>query len=527
MTKGASLMVEFARDLGRGISLESKTKYSDIDHTFNIFIPFPAFQNPFDYAGQFIDDPATQRAVWRYANEDAAFNPGTASDPNYVIDQGAWNWHRPFTDAATDLQLTGTLETGRTTHNITVGAFLSRTEVKQRDTHSSVLNEFADQPRLVDLAIEDAGPDGQFGTADDTVQPVTQDGLSSAASVYVNNEITSNKIAGYVGDEIVVNDALRIDLGARYEVRQAEVVAEGSAPVGANGEFGDALAVQGFQWGNNEFTRRSLRSTDFAASVGLNYALTDVLNLYAVGSRGYFFPELASIAPTVTPGTEIGDLDNEAFWQGEVGVKAGSPTFSGTAALYYTELNNRFSADPRQDPQTGVIRVVPARIGGSRTVGVELTGAVVPPFASDLRLSSMFTYQGHEYTDFTIGDSDFTGNWIRRQPRLMMQGQASYDRSRFDANLSAKYTGQRYADEANFQELDPYTIVSIGAGYTIGFDENQSLRVGVRVFNAFNSRGLTEGDPRLPPDATIEDLPFFNARPILPRRVTVKLTYNL
>lgn len=516
VTRGASLTFEFVQDLGSGYDLESRVQWTDMHHEFNIFIPFPAFQDPFEYANQFIDDPSTQEAVWRFANRPGeAFDPGSPGNPNFIIDQGAWNWDRPYNDFAADVQLSRVLDTGNTTHNVTVGGFFSRTEVKQRDTHSNVLNEFADQPRLIDLIIEDTDTGEQTR--------VTQNGLSNAAGVYVNNEMQSNKAAGYAGNEMIIGNDLRIDVGVRYELRQSTIVSEGTEEVGGDGEFGDALAVQNFVWGNNEFTRRSIRSTDFAASVGVNYALTDVFNIYGVGSRGYFFPELASLAPLVGPDTEIGDLDNEEFLQGEIGLRAGSSVFSGTAAFYYTELNNRFAADPRQDPATGAIEVVPEQIGGSRTMGVELTGVFSPPALDGLQLSGMLTLQDHEFTDF----DDFTGNWIQRQPQLMAQGEVSYEAAGFDADLGAKYTGKRFADEANFQELDPYTIINAGVGYTAAFADAQSLRFGVRAFNAFNSRGLTEGDPRLPAGVDPADQPFFNARPILPRRVTVSLTYQL
>ncbi|MES3629276.1 MAG: TonB-dependent receptor [Longimonas sp.] len=514
VTNGASVTFEFVQELGDGYDLESRVRWTDMQHQFNIFIPFPAFQDPFEYADQFITAP-TQQAVWRYANSTESFNPGTPGSPNFVIDQGAWNWDRPYTDFSTDVQLSRTFSSGNTTQNVTVGGFLSRTEVTQRDTHSSVLSEFADQPRLIDLFIEDTA------TGEET--RVTQNGLSNAASVYVNNEFASNKAAVYAGNEITVGDDLRIDIGARYELRQAEIVSEGSEAVGADGAFGDALAVQGFQWGNSQFTRRSVRSTDAAFSLGLNYALSDVFNLYGVGSRGYFFPELASLAPLVAPDAEIGDLDNEEFWQGEFGVKAGSPNVSGTLAFYYTELNNRFSADPRLNPNTGVVEIVPEQIGGSRTLGVELTGAIVPPFAEGFQINGMVTVQDHEFTDF----GDNTGNWIQRQPKFMTQGELVYDRAGFDASVSAKYTGKRFADEGNFQELEGYTIVNAGLGYTVGFADSQSLRFGLRAFNALNSRGLTEGDPRLPAGVDPSESPFFNARPILPRRITASLTYRL
>jgi outer membrane receptor protein involved in Fe transport len=542
LTRGGALQLELVRDLGAGFSLESDARYTSMYHEFNIFIPFPAFQLPGAYADRFgaatdaNGDPIlgpNQRARYTFTNGDGAFQPMTGGQQNYLVDQGAWNWVRPYTEFAADARVKSEIGTDAFDLNLTAGAYLSRTAVRQRDTHSSVLVEFADQPRLVDLAIENAGPDGTFGTADDTETAVTRNGLSSASNFFLNNEIASNRVGGYLGGEINLNDRFRVDAGLQVGLRQAEFVVEGTGPVGGDGAFGDALAVQNFTWGNGTFTRQQVRSSDVAASIGLNAALTDALNAYVVGSRAYYFPELASL----TTSTTIGDIDNEQFWQAEGGLKLGSSQLSGTLAFYFTQINNRFSAGQRQDPQTGNVVVVAQRIGGSRTLGTELTLAYAPDALDGLRLDGMFTYQGHEYTDFpspgedgelgTSDDDDFSGNQIRRQPVVMGQGGVSYEAGGFDVRLAAKYTGNRFADEANFQRLDAYTVVNGGLGYTFSFGDTESVRLGLNVFNLFNSRGLTEGDPRLPPGVDPTDQPFFNARPILPRRITAKVTYRL
>lgn len=524
--KGSNVMFEFYRDLGNGFSLENKSKYTNLDHTFNIFIPFGA-QTPQAFAGNYISDP-DQRVRYRYARgAEEAFGGEyyTDNDPgvsrgasDLLVDQGAWNWSRPYTDFSTQIEINKAAEIGNSTHNITFGAFLSRTDVEQTEIYSSTLVEFADQPRFLEADLIDVGPDGAAGTEDDVlVDNITRDGLSNASTNYVNNQITSNKIAGFLGDEMEFG-RLRVDAGARFEIRKAEWSVEGTEEIST----GDERAVQDFQWGNGEFERASLYSSDFAASLGFNYQVTETANLYAVGSRGYFFPEIASL----TTGDEVGDLENEKFYQGEFGVKLASPTLSGSLALYYANLQDRFAADQRTDAD-GVVRTIARRVGGSQTLGVEASGALLVPNVDGLRVNFMATYQAHEYTDFTEGDQDFSGNEIQRQPKLLGQLGLQYNAGGFDARVSGKYTGERFADPANFQTLDPYTIMNVDAGYRFSFADEQSMRIGVNVFNALNSRGLTEGNPRLASDVDPTDQPYFIARPILPRRVKVSLTYNL
>ncbi len=530
--RGTNVMFEFYRDLGSGFSLENKSKYTNIAHDFNIFIPVQP-TTPEGFASNYINDPNQQvRYTFARGQREAfgqEFYSANAGAPvtrdDLIMNQGAWNWSRPYTDFATQTEINKTAEIGSSTHNITFGAFLSRTDVEQTEIYSSTLVEFADQPRFLDAQVIDIGPDGEAGTSDDTlVDEITRDGLSNAATTYVNNQITSNKIAGFFGDEMEFGN-LRIDAGARFEIRKAEWSVEGTEAI----TTGDELAVQNFQWGNGEFERASLYSTDFAVSLGVNYQVADIANLYAVGSRGYFFPEIASL----TTGDPVGELDNEKFYQGEFGVKLASEIISGSLALYYANLQDRFAADQRTDAN-GVVRTVANRVGGSRTLGVEATSAVLIPGVDGLRLDFMATYQDHEYTDFTQpapdgGVLDFSGNEIQRQPNYFAQAGLQYNYSGFDYRMSSKYTGERFPSPGNFEEsiLDPYMIVNLNAGYTINFADDQTLRLGVNVFNLWNSRGLTEGDPRLQPGIDPANRPFFIARPILPRRVKVSLTYNL
>lgn len=555
--RGGNLMIEFYRDLGNGFTLENKSRYTSMDHVFNIFIPVGA-QTPQEFIANPGDDgafntgddnegprfginPATERLRLRYARgAEGGFGEtiyGYSATPEGVsrgaddllINQGAWNWSRPFTDIASQIEINKAAELGNSTHNITFGAFFSRTDVEQTEIYSSTLAEFADQPRFLEADVVTAGPDGNFGTEDDVVErEITRDGLSNASSNYVNNQITSNKLAGFFGDEIEFEN-LRVDVGFRYGVRKAEWAVEGTEAI----DTGDELAQQGIQWGNGEFTRTSLYSTDWAASLGLNYQVTETTNLYAVGSRGYFFPEIASL----TTGDPVGDLTNEKFYQGEFGVKLASQTISGSLALYYTNLQDRFAADQREDPATGQIRTVANRVGGSQTLGAELSGAVLIPTIEGLRVNYMATYQDHEYTDFTqpgedgtLGtgdDIELSGNEIRRQPNVLGQLGLQYSSTTFDGQVSAKYTGERFGNDINTQVLDPYTIVNLDAGYTVQFADEQTMRLGVNVFNLLNSRGLTEGNPRLAPGTDPSDQPYFIARPILPRRVKVSLTYSL
>ena len=514
-TQGPTLMIEIAKEMENGVRLEHKTRWTDQKSSAHLFLPFPAFQPIDEYASRFITNPDTERAQYVYTDTAESY------EGEYVVDQGAFHWDRPVKDISTKFLLTKSLIAKGVQHKLNAGVLLARTSARQQDTEPWILTEFANRPRLVDLVIERAGPDRLWGTEDDSRVAVTQNGLSSAARNYTNIQVWSNRVALFAGDEMVILDRLRLDIGLRYEIRHVRFNAEQPQVVGEDGEFGDALAVQGFLWGNGRFSERTVRSEDVAASIGLNYTLSPTVNLYGVASRSHFFPQVAAL----TNSTELGNLDNERFIQLETGVKYGVGHLASTLAIYIAQLDDRFDVDIRADEEGGV-RNRTIKIGGSRTVGVEWTWGYIPRGMEFLHMYGNMTYQAHRYRNFVNRDINFSGNQIERQPRFMFSGGVSFGRSPLLVGIQAKYTGARFASADNIHRLDGYTLVQLDGEYVLGVGEGQSIRFSVHVFNVFNSRGLTEGDPRLLPGTRIEDQLFFNARPVLGRRSTIRFTYQ-
>ena len=92
-------------------------------------------------------------------------------------------------------------------------------------------------------------------------------------------------------------------------------------------------------------------------------------------------------------------------------------------------------------------------------------------------------------------------------------------------NFNYKYTGKKFANDANTMELDANGIANLNFGYTMSAGNNgETVRFGTQVFNMFNSVGITEGSPRLNNTQTEEE--FFVGRPILPTRVFLNATFN-
>jgi len=69
-------------------------------------------------------------------------------------------------------------------------------------------------------------------------------------------------------------------------------------------------------------------------------------------------------------------------------------------------------------------------------------------------------------------------------------------------------------------KLPAYNYFNFGAGFAIA---NAGVRLNVDLLNAFQGKGLEEGNPRL---TGVGGAPIFLARPILPRRLQASIEYD-
>eukprot|EP01093_Parvamoeba_rugata_P019360 TRINITY_DN866_c0_g1_i6.p1 TRINITY_DN866_c0_g1~~TRINITY_DN866_c0_g1_i6.p1 ORF type:complete len:301 (+),score=93.38 TRINITY_DN866_c0_g1_i6:72-974(+) len=281
------------------------------------------------------------------------------------------------------------------------------------------------------------------------------------------------------------------------------------------------------QTADGTFLRTEVNASAWALSLAGLYELTETTNLYANFSKGYFFPQLRGFAPVA--GISESPYDAENIIQFEAGAKFGNQKFSGSVAGYYVGLKDRISI--RQAIVAGQLIDETRAEQNTRTIGIEATWDY--NLAQYLNLRGNVTYQDHEITkntDFDLVNGTSTeanvGNELARQPNLLGGLGLYYDNSAFDANFGFNYTGAKFTDDTNNIELDAITIGRLGAGYTFSKeDNNQSVRLGVSVFNLFDSDGITEGNPRAGSAGQTES-EFFVGRPILPRRLFLTATFN-
>lgn len=486
ITKGGYLMADLKHNFGNDWKLHSKVKTSKYDHWFNLFLDGDGVHNVPETQGDYIADRALtdSAAVFTYVDNGEVLASNDLLFQNRVLDR-----ERPMEEVVGEFNLTKKMVTDAATHNITIGTYLSNTTAEDNNWIWSYLGDYSNSPRMVSLSAIDS-----FGN----IVQYSNDGFISGAQTS-NNYYRSTKSAIYFADEIK-GDRYSFDIGLRWE-RAAGVI---SRETGV---------------GSNTFQKGTVSASDFAIALAGLYKLNDNVNVYANGSKGYFFPELRGVKFSA-PG-ETQTYETEKVYQGEIGAKIGYENLSATANIFYISLNDRRSIDFINDGQGGVIEEV--SVQSTQTIGFE--GTANYQVADGLFLDAIITFQDHQFTEVE-GNTDQVGNWLRRQPKFKGTLGLTYDNNNIDFSANATYLGLRYANDANTVELDPYTLVRLSGGYTIGLGENnESVRLGLAVFNLLDTQGITEGSPRQGNSQTGSS-DYFVGRPILPRRVSLTALFN-
>ena len=268
-----------------------------------------------------------------------------------------------------------------------------------------------------------------------------------------------------------------------------------------------------------------MHTSEWALAAGALYKLTNTINLYANASRGYFFPEPRAVAFNALGVPQ--SYSAEIIKQAEAGVKINQGAFSATMAAFYNKLTNRRQVLFVNDGQGGfterVNLVATEAYGGDVTARVQ----IIP----DLAFEGNITLQHAKYSEFQqavagvpTSNPALIGNTIERQPDVLYNAGLYYDDDRFDASLFTNYTGDVFTASNNAIVLKGFHVVNLDAGYKFGIARHK-VRLGINVFNLFNTDATTEGSPRQDNNQTTGGQ-FFVGRPVLPRRIAARLTVD-
>jgi outer membrane receptor protein involved in Fe transport len=421
---------------------------------------------------------------------------------------GEWHVRKPISAIHDQIQLRR--QFGR--HSFAVGAYLAHYTQENEWNFTDILTDVRDNPRFLDLVTNTGG----------VLDTVTSNGFRNFISNYVNGTGETNVVSGVVGGELQLTDQLRADLGVRVEYNNYVQSSENTGPVDLDND--PTTTFNNIVYGNNTFRHFTHNITDWAGSLGLNYVVNDNLALFAAGSRGYKMPALDDLL-NASAQAQVDLFDSREVRSIEGGVKTQLGRVAFTVNGFYTDLKNQINQGAELDPVTGgtiwVIRESP----DNRSYGAEVEAIVSP--TPGLQLQGSATFLRGELGGGVDSLADLSGERLAGVPNHLGNIAATFSPPALsDLQLRADWhwVGARLTESpltrVDNTELPFYNYFNFGASLAI---PGAGIRLNADLLNAFQGKGLEEGNPRL---VGVGGAPFFLARPLLPRRLLVGITYD-
>jgi iron complex outermembrane recepter protein len=506
-TQGGQVALAFEKQFGDDWGINGRFKYSKYDHKFGLWSDGDGIINVPETLQSFL----TNRTLGSTANAAYTFvGGGTVPAGSLLFANRFTDRDRDVDDFTAELNLTKKLTTGSLDHTFTLGGFYGNADADDINVTTTFLAEFNNRPRLVNLTVTNPT------TGVQTI--VSRNGLLNAGAGYVNNRHQVERYAAYFADQME-GDRFVFDIGGRVEHFKGDIRRERTATFVTDATTPNLSgALRDVIWGNDLFTTGKVDSTEWALAAGFLYKATPELNLYINGSRGYFFPEVRSV--TFNAAFQPQSFQAEIIKQVEFGAKYNNGPVELSGAFFYTKLDNRRQVLFVNDGAGGFTERV--NLVSTRSYGLEFTANI--ELVRNLRFAGNVTLQDSEYTSFDTTPA-FVGRELERQPGLLYNAGLYYDDGALDASLFTYHTGDNFTSANNAIELDGWNIVNLDAGYKFGFGGDRNIRVGVNVFNLFETDAVTEGSPRQDNNQAAGGA-FFVGRPVLPRRITAKVTFN-
>lgn len=512
-TRGGSFAFILDKELNDDWAINTKFKFADYTHQFNLFLDGDGVISRPETLQEFLGN----RGYGDLANASFSFTTSGQAVPddyllfaNRILDRD-----RDAKDFSGELNLLYSAQFGGAEHKFTYGTFFSKSEAEDINYITTYLADFRNNPKLVDLTITDV--DGTLTGTAGSQFVASQNGLLNANGLVGDRERDATRYAFYAADQIEM-DRWSYDIGFRIERFEGEVLQRdiAQASIGDNPFVNDAIENMGARTG--DFFRDEVSTTEWAVSASALYKYSDEVNLFGNVSRGFFFPQLNG--QRFNPLGEFGPYDAEIIIIGELGAKFKLGDFNGYSTFFFTDLSDRQSVEFVNDGQGGVVNVVEQT--SSEAIGIEIGGEYT--LTDNWAIGGNITWRDHEISA-SDSNPELVGNELRRQPNLIVNTSVAYNDGEYDFGLFHNFHGDNFANSSNTVELDSYHLVRLEAGYSLNFKDEQKARFSIGVFNLFDSDGLTEGSPRQGNAQSGSDN-FFVGRPILPRRITARFTYD-
>lgn len=403
---------------------------------------------------------------------------------------------------------------------------------------SFAFSTYENTPRMLQVTLENSG--------DPVIYLSDSNGVSNYGGLFfTNSRADVSQLAVFANDQWQLRPHLALDLGVRFETIKHK---------GSNDRFAPFTQTGGLDGNENTvYDNNILQSTGeedpfnytynyLSYSAGINYKLTDDSALFGRFSKGHKAPELNYYYNNFSnvPINQAGEIQD--ITQVELGLKSSLEDFSFTTTLFWSELKNIGTSNFEFDSDTGSIFYAPIQFNTSRTIGLEWESVYAPITVLAFRFNgilqnpkaSKWLVYDAAGTVSTSDDSttDFSGNTLPFNPKLMFNLSAEYDKNKFASFIKWQYMGKREGNAANAFQLAAYSIFNAGLGYRFNKNLSASL-LGTNILNSdglanffgantfgANANGVTQEYIENNPDAS------FVVVPILPRATSLQLNYS-
>jgi outer membrane receptor protein involved in Fe transport len=508
-TQAAWLTADAAFDLEQGWHLQNTAQVMQNNQEWNALVPSSAMSVsdwltlPKGQAG--LELPAGSTVALTFTNhlaQDTTKAPLPFDTPNGLVAPGQdIHVSKPISAFQDQFQVRKTFGP----HTLSGGLYFANYTQDNTWYFTQVLTDVRDNPRFLDAVVTTPGG---------TPTPITQNGFLNTLSGYTNGSGQTSVFSGVLGAEIQLTPKLRADAGGRVEYDDYVQSSENTATFDLDNN--PATTFNNETFGNNSFRHFSKSMTDWAASLGLNYILTDKLSLYASGSRGYKMPALDEFLNAQAE-AQVDLFESRQVQSVEGGLKGSTGRFGFTVNGFWTKLKNIVSQGLVIDSVTGGSTWIVTTSPENKAYGaeVELVASPVP----GLQLFGNTTILKAE---LGTGAGADIGSRINGVPTSLanISGVYSVPRSDFQLKADWHWVDSRPVDRTLGISLPAYSYFNFGAGFNV---PNTGTRLNVDLLNAFQNKGLEEGNPRL---LSSGGNPIFLARPILPRRFMVSVSYD-
>jgi outer membrane receptor protein involved in Fe transport len=498
-TKAVWLTADVGFDFADQWSVQNIAQLMDNEQGWNAIVPFDIMPASTWVGGLGLPAGSTYQLV--FTNHfDAAGNKLPFDTPNgLVAPSGLWHVEKPI--SAFQDQLTFKKTFGK--HKVTLGFYFANYTQTNVWYFTEILMDVRDNPRFLDLMYTSAG-----STIDRT-----KNGFRNFLSFYVNGSGQTTVFSSMLGAELQLTDELRADLGFRYENDDFVQTVENTSTFDIDGDPTTVYDNENF--GNGSYRHFDRTLDDYAVSVGLNYRLDEQWSLYAQGSRAYKMPALDEFL-FAQAGSQVELFDARETLMGELGVKYSSPQLGFAVNGFYGELKNIVGQGAVTDTATGNITWILTTSPENRSYGAEFEASAS---VEGLNVLASGTFLKAE---LSTGAGADIGSWINGVPEFLGNFLVTYTTSGLTFLGDWHYVASRFSDFRAGNELPSYSYFNFGVSYAF---TGQGITISADLLNAFQSKGLEEGNPRLAlVGGMTSDL--FLARPLLPRRGLLTIRYR-